>query len=162
MPCPFPEIRKHGVDIPLARSAKGPPMENILKDISRFSGDFSGNPGNTPADERIFPTTGFIGLYCGIRQFMKAISPVTVSFFFFTGILPEGGQRRSSRLRGAAVPSIKGFVWPIFIHRRFPMLFCRNRNGVGRMLSGCSRLWAMTVSCCRTISGNRRPVSKAV
>lgn len=78
-------------------------MENTLKDISRFSGDFSGNPGNTPADERIFPTTGFIGLYRGIRQFMKAISPVTVSFFFFTGILPEGGQRRSSRLRGAAV-----------------------------------------------------------
>ena len=58
-------------------------MENILKDISRFSGDFSGNPGNTPADERIFSTTGFIGLYCGIRQFMKAISPVIVSFFFF-------------------------------------------------------------------------------
>lgn len=78
-------------------------MENTLKDISRFSGDFSGNPGNTPADERIFPTTGFIGLYRGIRQFMKAISPVTVSFFFSTGILPEGGRRRSSRLRGAAV-----------------------------------------------------------
>lgn len=32
-------------------------MENTLKDISRFFGDFSGNLGNTPADERTFPTT---------------------------------------------------------------------------------------------------------
>ena len=135
-------------------------MENTLKDISRFSGDFSGNPGNTPADERIFLTTGFIGLYRGIRQFMKAISPVTVSFSFS----PESCRKADGdEVPGCgALPSIKGFVWPIFIHRRFPMLFCRNRNGVGRMLSGCNRLWAMTVSCCRTISGNRRPVSKAV
>ena len=78
-------------------------MENTLKDIPRLSGDFSGNFGNVPADDRTFPTTGFTGLYRGIRQFMKAISPVTVSFSFFPGIPPEGGRRRSSRLRGAAV-----------------------------------------------------------
>ena len=56
-------------------------MENTLKDISRFSGDFSGNPGNAPADERIFPTTGFIGLYRGIPCFFAATGTESAGCF---------------------------------------------------------------------------------